>query len=147
MADTVQMGLQILFGDLELQTVHRGIGLDRGRIYRLRMAAHHTLVDTHGKYPCEHFLENILREQLARTADGTVPGKFLIDVIPQKKQNVQPHTAMGHQIPVTDHVLQIAHRTKLEEHHRVDALLAAFPIIPLGQRVQKARSNTAFSRL
>lgn len=101
------------------------------------MTAHHALVNAHGQYPCEHFLENILREQPARTADGTMPGQFLIDVIAQKIEDVQAHTAMDDQIPVTDDVLQIPHQTKLEEDNGVDALLAALPIISLGQWVQK----------
>ena len=51
---------------------------------------------------------------------------------------------MDDQIPVTDDVLQIAHQTKLEEDHRVDALLATFPIIPLGQWIEKVQIQLLF---
>jgi len=138
------MGLQIFLGDLELQTVHRGIGLDRGRIYRLGMPAHHTFLNAHGQYPCEHFLENSLREQLARAAYRRMPRQFLINIIAQKIKDIQTHAAMDDQIPVTDDVLQIAHQAQLEEDHRVDALLAASAIVDLGQWIQEIQIQYPF---
>ncbi len=144
MADTLQMGLQIFFGDLQLKAVHRGIGLDRCGIDGLGMATDHALVHTHGQYPCEHFLKNRLGEQLPCPADGTVPGQFLVDIITQEIKDIQPHTTMDDQIPVTDDIFQISHKTQLEEDHRVDALLAAPAIVDLGQWIQKVQIQHRF---
>ena len=45
---------------------------------------------------------------------------------------------------VADDVLQIADQTQLEEHHRVDALLPALPIVALGQWIQEAQIQHLF---
>ncbi len=51
---------------------------------------------------------------------------------------------MSNQLTVTDDVLQIAHQTQFEEHDRVDALLAALPIVALGQWIQKVQTQHRF---
>ena len=44
---------------------------------------------------------------------------------------------MVDQLAVARNIFQIADKAELEENHRVDALLAAVTIIPLGKRVKK----------
>ena len=51
---------------------------------------------------------------------------------------------MDDQVPVTDDVLQIAHQAQLEEYHRVNALLAAGPIVDLGQWIQEVQIQHRF---
>ena len=51
---------------------------------------------------------------------------------------------MRNQLTVTDDVLQITHQAQLEENHRVDALLAALPIVALGQWIQKVQVQCPF---
>ncbi len=101
------------------------------------MAADHSLFHAKAQHLCEHFLENRFREQLARTAYGTVPGQLLVDIVTYEKQDVQAHRTMVDELAVADDILQIADQAELEEHHGVDALLAAFPIISLGQRIEE----------
>jgi len=134
-AHLAQVGLQFLFRYFELQSVHARVGLHGGRIDRLRVATYHTPFNAHGQHLGEHFPEHRFREQLARPAYRTVPGKLLVDIIAYEEQDVEPHRTMGDELSVADDVLQIAHQTELEEDHRVDALLPALPIIPLGERI------------
>ncbi|PIB27687.1 hypothetical protein BFP77_11195 [Maribacter sp. 4U21] len=101
------------------------------------MARDHALFNAQGQYPCEGFLEDGLREQLPRTAYRTVPGKFLVDTVTDKIEDVQAHRTMVDKLAVADDVPQIAHQTQLEENDRVDALLAALPIISLGQPIEE----------
>ena len=108
MSNVVQMGLQIFFGYLELQTVHTGVGLHGGRIDGLGMAAHHSLFHAQGQYPCEHFLKNGLGEQLPSTAYRTVPWQFLVDIITDKIEDVQTHRTMVDEFSVADDILEIS---------------------------------------
>lgn len=108
------------------------------------MTADHAFFHAQGQCPCEHFLEHRFREQLARPAYRTVPGKLLVNIISYEKQDVEPHRTMLHELAVADNVLQIAHKAQLEEHHRVDALLPALPIVTLGQWIQEAQIQHLF---
>ena len=134
-ADLAQVGLQFLFRYFELQGVHARVGLHGGRIDGLGMPAHHALFNAHGQHLGKGLLEHRFREQLARPAYRTVPGKLLVDIISYEEQDVEPHRTVLHELAVADDVLQIADKAKLEEDHRVDALLPALPIIPLGERI------------
>ena len=51
---------------------------------------------------------------------------------------------MAYKLTVADNVLQVAYQTEFEENDRVDALLAAIPIISLGQWVKKVQIQHLF---
>ena len=74
-----------------------------------------------------------------RAAYRAVPGKFLVDVITNEIKNIQAHRTMVDKLAVAGKVLKIADETELEEHHRVDALLAALPVISLRKGIQKVK--------
>lgn len=52
---------------------------------------------------------------------------------------------MVYKLKVADDILQVAYQTKLEEYHRVDALLAFLYIIRTGKHVQETQIQNAFS--
>ncbi len=100
------------------------------------MAADHPLPDAHLQHICKDLLEHILWEELARAADGGVPWQLVVQIVTDEEQDVQPHAAVLHQLPVTDDILQIADQAKFEEHNGIDALLSGSAIERLGQFVQ-----------
>jgi len=102
------------------------------------MAADHALVHAHTEDLHEHLLEHLFGKQLAGPAYSTVPGQLPVDIVTYEKQNIQSHRTMGDKMTVADDVLRITDQAQLEENDRVDALLAAIPIITLGQRIQKS---------
>tara|TARA_R110002060_G_scaffold10406_4_gene15478 strand:- start:2107 stop:2433 length:327 start_codon:yes stop_codon:yes gene_type:complete len=108
------------------------------------MAAHHALFHAHGQHLGEDFLEHRFREQLPRTAYRTVPWQFLVDIVTYEEQDVQTHRTMVDEFSVADDVLEISHQTQLEEHNRVDALLAALPVMTLGQRIEEVKVDGTF---
>lgn len=99
------------------------------------MAADHPRIHAEGEDLGEHCFKDILGKELPRTADGRVPRELLVYAIAQKVEDIQAHPAMFHKLAVAGDVLQIAHKTELEEHYRVDTLLAAVAIKVLGKYV------------
>jgi hypothetical protein len=93
---------------------------------------------------CEHLFKDPLREQLPCPADGTVPGQRFIDIIAQKVEYAQPHTAMLDQLAVAGEVFEIAHRTEPVEYRGIDALLARIPIEVFGQGIQEVEVQYLF---
>ena len=96
------------------------------------MAADHPALHAQGKDFCKYFLENRFRIELARAAQGTVPGQFLIDPVAQEVEHIQTQRALLNKPAVAGDILQIAHQAEFEENHRVNALLPAGPVKPLG---------------
>ncbi len=84
-----ELFVQVLFRYFQFQGIHTGIGLHGGRIDGLGMAAHHTLFHAHDQHFCEDFLEHRFREQLPRTAYGTVPRQLLVDIVTYEEKDVQ----------------------------------------------------------
>ena len=107
------------------------------QVHSLRMTADHSLFYTEPQYLCKHIRKNGLREKLPCTAYRGMPWQLLVDIIANEEQDVQPHGTVVDQLAVTDDVLQVAHQAQLEEHHRVDTLLATVTIIILGKRIEK----------
>lgn len=68
-----------------------------------------------------------------------MPGQFPIDIVAYGIKDVQAHTAVLDKLAVADDIFQIPYRAQFEEHHRVDALLAAFSIISLGERIKEVQ--------
>src|SRR5690554_3672182 len=99
------------------------------------MATDHSSFHAKFENITEHGLENIFREQLPRSANGRVPRQFLVNVVAQKKEDVQTHSAMLNELTVAGKVLQISHKTEFEKHHGIDALLAAITIEILGMGI------------
>ena len=56
-----------------------------------------------------------------------------------KYNNVQAHRTMFDTFSVTYYVLQVPNKTELEEQHWVDALLAAFKVMPLGEGIDETQ--------
>ena len=73
-----------------------------------------------------------------------MPGQFLVDIVTYEVKNIQTHGTVVDQLAVADDVLQIAHQAQFEEHHRVDALLAALPIIIPGKGIEEIQVDGAF---
>src|SRR5690554_37967 len=135
MAKLAKVCLQLFFWNFQFQTVHRSIGLHRSAVYRLRMTADHSSFHAKFENIAEHGFEDLLREQLPRSANGRVPRQILVDVVTQKEKNVQTHSAMLNELTVAGKVLQISHKTEFEKHHGIDALLAAITIEILGMGI------------
>ncbi|VXC38324.1 hypothetical protein MARI151_80001 [Maribacter litoralis] len=139
-----QMLFQIFFGHLQLQCVHARVRFHGRTVDRLGMTGDHPLLNTQGKDIGEYFLEYRLGKKLTGTAYGTVPGKFLVNVIAYEKKNIQAHRTMGDKLTVADDVLQVAHQTELEEDHGVNTFLTAFTVIAFGQLIEKIQVQNLF---
>lgn len=88
--------------------------------------------------------ENGLRVALPCTAYRRMPWQLLFDILANEEQDVQTHGTMVYKLKVADDILQVAYQTKLEEYHRVDALLAFLHIIRTGKHVQETQIQNAF---
>src|SRR5690554_4656907 len=73
------------------------------------MATDHSSFHAKFENITEHGLENIFREQLPRSANGRVPRQFLVNVVAQKKEDVQTHCTMLNELAVAGKILQISH--------------------------------------
>src|SRR5690554_6364872 len=135
MAKLAKVCLQLFFRNFQFQTVHRSIGLHWSAIHRLRMATDHSSFHAKFENINEHGLENILREQLLRSANGRVPRQFLVNVVAQKKEDVQTHCTMRNELAVAGKILQISHETEFKKHDRIYAFLAAVTIEMLGMGI------------
>ena len=69
------------------QTIQRGIGFDRGRIYCLGVAGDQPGGHALGKDMDEQAPEDVGREELPGAAHGRVPGHFLVHFVAQEIVN------------------------------------------------------------
>src|SRR5690554_7417202 len=135
MAKLAKVCLQLFFWNFQFQTVHRSIGLHRSAVYRLRMTADHSSFHAKFENIAEHGFEDLLREQLPRSANGRVPRQFLVNVVAQKKEDVQTHCTMLNELAVAGKILQISHETEFKKHDGIYALLTAIAIEILGKGI------------
>lgn len=122
---------------LQLQGVHGGVGLDQGRVHHLGVAGHHARLHAQGEHAGEDLLEERFGQKLAGARDGRVPGQRLVELVAQEVEQVQPQAAVLEELPVGDDVLQVAHQAELEEHHRIDRVLAAVVVVMGRQPVEE----------
>src|SRR5690606_36886240 len=104
------MLLQFLCGGSQCQGVNARPSLYVSRISSSGNPGHHALDAAHAENFDEYGFEHIFREQLARSAYRTVPGKFLVYVMAQEIKDVQAHGTMIDKFTVADDVLQRAHK-------------------------------------
>ena len=137
LAGHVQWGRGRVGGLLFAQALQRGVGVDRGRVHRLRVAGDQPGGHALGEDVVEQALEHGGRKQLARAAHGRVPGQFLVHFIAQEIEDVQAQGAVLDQAAVADQVLEAAHQHQLEENDRVQGGLARAAVERPGLLVEK----------
>ena len=76
------------------QRVHTCIGFDEGRVHGLPFAPDHSFLHTKRKDFPEEFQKKFLTKKLPCTAQRGMPGKFLVQVIPQKEAHIQAVAAI-----------------------------------------------------
>nr|WP_234795214.1 hypothetical protein [Hymenobacter arizonensis] len=85
----------------------------------------------------EQAFEDGGRKQLAGAAHGRVPGQFLVHLVAEEEEDVQPQGAVLDQAAVADQVIQSAHEHELEEHDRVERGLPGVAVQRTGLVVEK----------
>jgi hypothetical protein len=88
--------------------VHGGVGFDRSRVHRLRIARDQLGGHALGKDVVKEVLEHSSRIELASAAFGGVPGQVFVDFVAEKIEDVEPQATMLDEPAVTDQVFQSA---------------------------------------
>jgi hypothetical protein len=88
--------------------------------------------------------ELVFAEKLARTAQGRVPGKFLIQIVADEVKDIHPHTGGSNDTPVAVQVFQITHQHQFHENYRVYAFLTLAAIILRCGSIQKIEVEYTF---
>ena len=81
---------------------------------------------------------------MACTTEGTVPGKWLIDIITYKIKHVHSHTYGAHDPAVTAKIFQIPNQDQFEKYYRINALLTLSAIILSGFCIQPLKVEQIF---
>ena len=125
------------------QRIHGGVGLYEGTVNGLPLASYHTLFNAQRQDLAKQVEENLLAVELARAAYGGVPRQLLVEVVTQKKPNVEAVAAVAHQCPVAAYVVEVANKQHLEENHRVNAGVSLAAVKPGCGRVEEAKVQLA----
>src|SRR5690554_6382535 len=99
------------------------------------MATDHSSFHAKFENITEHGLENIVREQLPRSANGRVPRQILVNVVALKKEDVQTHCTMLNELAVAGKIIQKSHETEDNKHDGIYALLTSITIEILGKGI------------
>jgi hypothetical protein len=64
------------------------------------MAGNHAFIHTQSENLIKHFLKYMFGKQLPGPANGAGPGQFLIDIMIEEEQDIQPHRTVIDQLAV-----------------------------------------------